>query len=143
MSYKIIVSGILISALCFFSFTGYFVTSDNLTLIQDQRRVEHMVDVKEINGEWRVVLSEDDTKSDVIARRGDRIIWMVEGSDVTFKFSNRGILGYRTRNVKDGNRMILPVLNDSPLGEFDYTVFIENSGTYARGQSPPRIIVTD
>jgi len=44
-------------------------------------------------------------------------------------------------SVKDGNSLVLGVSAKSPRGEFPYTIFVHESMTYARGQSPPRIIV--
>jgi len=141
MQNRLVLASIVMSVLTLF--IGFTFSFKGNTLLPDQSRIEHLVDVKEINGEWRVVLADDESNSDVIARRGDRIIWVIEDSDATFTFPIRGIVGYRTRKVKAGTRLVLPVLNDSPLGEYDYTVYIEKSGTYARGQSPPRIIITN
>jgi len=143
MTHKLLFSCILITLLYVLSFIGYHTTFHDHTFLPDQGSKEHRLDVKVINNEWRVVFADDENQSDVIARRGDRIIWNVEGSDATFRFPNRGIFGYRTRKVKEGNQLVLPVSSNSPLGEFDYTVFIENAGTNARGQSPPRIIVRE
>lgn len=107
----------------------------------DQQRVEYRVVVKIIGDEWRVVLDGDDSKSDVTLRRGDRIRWVVEGSDASFAFPDSRIFGLETRDAKDGNPLVLAVSANSPKGRFPYTVFIHESMSYARGQSPPRIIV--
>lgn len=106
-----------------------------------QERVEYKVVVKIIGDEWRVVLDGDESKSDVILNRGDRIRWVVQGSDASFAFPDVGIFGLETREVKDGNPLVLAVSANSPSGTFAYTVFIHESMTYARGQSPPRIII--
>jgi len=127
----------------------FFLTSQNYQYLHDeedrlelhQGRVEHRVVVKIIGDEWRVVLEDDESKSDVIVRRGDRIRWVVEGSDASFAFPDIRIFGLETRDVKDGNPLVMTVSANSPKGSFAYSVFIHESMTYARGQSPPRIIV--
>jgi hypothetical protein len=110
-------------------------------LDRDQERLEYSLIVKVIDGEWRVVFEEDESRSDVTLRRGDRIRWVVEGSDASFQFPDVRIFGQETREVKAGNPMVMAVSENSPKGTFPYTVFIHESMTYARGQSPPRIIV--
>lgn len=111
--------------------------------VEPQRRqaVEYKLVVKVIDGEWRVVFPDDETKSDVTLRRGDRIRWVVEGSDASFAFPDIKIFGLETRDVKDGNPLVMAISANSPRGTFPYTVFIHEAMTYARGQSPPRIII--
>jgi hypothetical protein len=126
-----------------FLFSGAFPAAIIETLFADeeQRTTEYRVVVKIIGDEWRVVLDGDDTKSDVTLRRGDRIRWVVEGSDASFHFPDARIFGQETREVKAGNPLVLAVTPNSPKGTFAYAVFIHESMTYARGQSPPRIII--
>ena len=141
MHFKKILIFAFLSPLLFFSSQNYksFIEEDEFDL--QQGRVEHKVVVKIIGDEWRVVLEDDESKSDVIVRRGDRIRWVVEGSDASFAFPDIRIFGLETRDVKDGNPLVMAVSGNSPKGTFAYTVFIHESMTYARGQSPPRIIV--
>ena len=107
----------------------------------DQARTEHRVVIKIIDDEWRVILADNENKSDVTARRGDRIRWTVEGSDASFQFSDERLVGHSTRKVRDGNPLVLAISNDAVNGIHPYAVFIHKDQTYARGQSPPRIIV--
>ena len=143
--YKRIITSVLISFLFILSIYGNpFSPNDNRMdqdQDQDQGRVEYTLVVKVINDEWRVVLEDDDSKSDVRVRRGDRIKWVMEGSDASFQFPDIRIFGESTRVIQDGNSLVLAVSARSPRGEFPYTVFVHESMTYARGQSPPRIIV--
>lgn len=124
-----------------FSGQNYQLFGDLTYVEPEQGRVEYRVVVKIIGDEWRVVLEDDESKSDVTLRRGDRIRWIVEGSDASFAFPDIRIFGLETRDVKDGNPLVMAVSANSPKGTFAYTVFIHESMTYARGQSPPRIIV--
>jgi hypothetical protein len=109
----------------------------------DYNPVEYRVVVKVIGDEWRVVLEGNENQSNVTLRRGDRIRWVVQGSDASFQFPEIGIFGLETRLVKANNPLVLAVSNNSPTGNFPYTVFIHESMTYARGQSPPRIIIME
>jgi hypothetical protein len=110
---------------------------------QDQGRVEYRLVVKVINDEWRVVFEDDYTKSDVTLRRGDRIRWAVEGSDASFQFPDSRIFGHETRVVRAGNSLVMAISAQSPTGTFPYSVFVHEAMTFARGQSPPRIIVRE
>jgi len=102
---------------------------------------EHNLVVKMINDEWRVVLRDDETRSTVIVRKGDRIRWTVEGSDASFQFEDEGLVGHSTRTLRAGNPMVLAVGNGARIGSYTYSVFIHKDLTFARGESPPRIIV--
>lgn len=143
--YKKIITSILISIFCILSTYGNpFSPSDgNVDQGQDQRRVEYTLVVKLINNEWRVVYKDDYSKSDVTLRRGDRIRWVVEGSDASFQFPDTRIFGDGIKVLRAGNPLVMAVSANSPLGNFPYAVFVHASMTYARGQSPPRIIVRD
>ncbi len=141
MKHRNIITSVLISFLFILPIYGNPFSLNDDQMDQDQGRVEYTIVVKVINDEWRVVLEDDYSKSDVRVRRGDRIRWVVEGSDVSFQFPDDRIFGENTRVVKDGNSLVLAVSARSPKGEFPYTVFVHESMTYARGQSPPRIIV--
>ena len=134
---------ISLSIFCLLSVFGNPLCLDDGTAAQDQdqNRVEYTLVVKLIDDEWRVVFEDDYSKSDVTVRRGDRIRWVVEGSDVSFHFPDDRIFGANTKVVKAGNSMVLAVSAKSPRGNFPYTVFVHESMNYARGQSPPRIIV--
>jgi hypothetical protein len=104
--------------------------------------VEYRLVVKVINDEWRVVFEDDHSKSDVTLRRGDRIRWAVEGSDASFQFPDSQIVGQETRVVRAGNSLVMAISAQSPTGTFPYAVFVHEAMTFARGQSPPRIIVS-
>jgi hypothetical protein len=132
---------LLIVPIIFLSFEKDHDSVSNKEFLQREQAVEYRVVVKIIGDEWRVVLENDDSKSDITLRRGDRIRWVVQGSDASFQFPEIGIFGMETRTVKDGNPLVLAVRENSPPGNYPYTVFVHASMTYARGQSPPRIIV--
>ena len=140
--YKKMIASVFISILFILSIQGDPRTSSE-DMGQGQARVEYRLVVKVIDDEWRVVFEDDDSKSDVTLRRGDRIRWTVEGSDASFQFPDTRIFGENTREVRAGNSMVLAISAQSPAGIFPYTVYMHESMSYARGQSPPRIIVRD
>jgi len=140
--YKKTIASVFISILFILSIHGD-PFSPNEEVGQDQERVEYRLVVKVINDEWRVVFEDDYTKSDVTLRRGDRIRWAVEGSDASFQFPDSRIFGQETRVVQAGNSLVMAISAQSPTGTFPYTVFVEEAMTFARGQSPPRIIVRE
>ena len=141
MHFKKILIFALLTPLLFLSNQNYQYFNEEDRFELQQERVEYRVVVKIIGDEWRVVLEDDESKSDVTLRRGDRIRWIVEGSDASFAFPDTRIFGLETRDVKAGNPLVMAISENSPKGTFAYSVFIHESMTYARGQSPPRIIV--
>jgi len=102
---------------------------------------EYRLVVKKINDIWRVVHADDESKSDVEVRRGDRIRWTVEGSDASFQFSDDNLFGDGTRRVRDGNPLVLAVRNNAEAGKYTYSVFVHADEEFALGQSPPTIFV--
>ncbi len=102
---------------------------------------EYNLVVKKISGVWRVVHSDDESKSDVEVRRGDRIRWTVEKSDASFQFSDDRLFGGQTRKVRNGNPLVLAVRNNAEAGKYTYSVFIHADEEFALGQSPPTIFV--
>ena len=114
--------------------------SVNKVLSQPQTTEYNLV-VKVIDNEWGIVMADDTSKSDVTVKRGDRIRWVVEGSDASFQFPDSRITGLSTRKVRDGNPLVLAISSEAPNGIHPYSVFIHKDFEYARGQSPPRIII--
>ena len=102
---------------------------------------EHELTVKKINDIWKVVHADDESKSAVEVRRGDRVRWTVEGSNASFQFSDDRLFGDGTRSVRDGNPLVLAVRREAEVGTYTYSVFIHNDEEYAVGNSPPRIFV--
>jgi hypothetical protein len=145
MMYKNIITSVLISFLSILSTYGNPLSPNDGTAGQGQvqQRVEYTLVVKLINDEWRVVFENDYSKSDVTLRRGDRIRWVVEGSDASFQFPDARIFGDGIKVVRAGNPLVMAISANSPTGNFPYAVFVHASMSYARGQSPPRIIVRD
>lgn len=141
MHFKKTLVFILLSPLILLSSQNHESFRDRFQFEQEQETAEYRVVVKIIGDEWRVVLENDESRSDVTLRRGDRIRWVVEGSDASFAFPDIRIFGQEIREVRDGNPLVMAVSANSPRGTFAYTVFIHESMTYARGQSPPRIII--
>jgi hypothetical protein len=142
MMYKKTIVSVFISILFILSIHGG-PFSPNEEVGQDQGRVEYRLVVKVINDEWRVVFEDDYSKSDVTLRRGDRIRWTLEGSDASFQFPDSRIFGQETRVVRAGNSLVMAISAQSPTGTFPYSVFVHEAMTFARGQSPPRIIVRE
>jgi len=103
--------------------------------------VEHELVVKKINDVWRVVHADDELKSDVTVRRGDRIRWTVEGSNASFQFSDDRLFGGGTRTIRDGNPLVLAVRGGAEFGIYTYSVFLHEDQQFAVGNSPPRIFV--
>lgn len=125
---------LIFSAVCFGAV--HHVQAQDVT-----RSTEHRLEVKLIDNEWRVVLEGDEHQSDITVRRGDRVRWVVRGSDASFQFLETTLFGDGSRIVRDGRPLVLAIRTEAPDGIYPYAVFIHNDLEYARGQSPPRIII--
>jgi len=102
---------------------------------------EYRLVIKKIDNVWRVVHEDDETKSDVVVNRGDRIRWIPVGSDASFQFDDERLVGHSTRIVRDGRPLVLAIGREAPKGIHTYAVFMHKDLEFAVGQSPPRLIV--
>ena len=137
------IASVSISILLILSIYANPFSTNDADVAQDQGRVEYRLVVKVIDDEWRVVFEDDNSKSDVTLRRGDRIRWVIEGSDASFQFPDSRIFGQETRVLRAGNPLVMAISAQSPTGTFPYSVFVHEAMTFARGQSPPRIIIRE
>ena len=107
--------------------------------------------IKEIDGVWRVVDSSDSPV--IIAAKGTQITWICPSSDVVFQFPSKAkkILaadsnsddlpdGY-TKYVKAGHKIKFHVKNSVRADTLEYAVFVIDSSKFAKGESPPKIII--
>lgn len=108
--------------------------------LDGRQSVLHELVVKKIGDEWRVVYKNDETKSTVRAKRNDRIRWTAEGSDISIQFDNR-LFGGNPVQVPNTETRTRPVAPGAAAGEYIYAVFVHSDMVFARGESPPRIII--
>jgi hypothetical protein len=110
------------------------------------------VDLKvlSIDGVWKVVYASDYKKYEVKVARGDTISWTTKGTDVSFQFpdflfepvgAKDSLSNGYTKSIKDGSTLTLVVRKDVSPGTYEYAVFCKTDGVFARGGSPPKIIV--
>jgi hypothetical protein len=102
--------------------------------------IHHLVIMK-VQDTWKVVQEEDSTRTLVVARKGDRIRWIARGSDVYFQFMDARIFGGHTQMLPDGKELTLTVSRVARAGENPYAVFCLKDREFARGDSPPVIII--
>ncbi len=103
---------------------------------------DHQVSIKKIDGEWKVVLSEDPTKK-VKAKKKDKITWNIEGTDVFFQFMDESLFGESKAHGKNGKKVTLTIRDNMPVGTYKYAVFCLQDSTFATGNSPPEIIIEE
>lgn len=125
--------------------TGFYVSSVHSTSSNTTTLL-----VTKVDGVWKVIDATDSTKTHIKVNKNDTIIWEVEGTDAFFQFpaeifnavekSDSLVDGY-TKFVKDGHKLKLKIKGDAPSGTYAYAVFCTADGVFARGGSPPIIIV--
>lgn len=107
---------------------------------EDNQSVLHELVVKVVDEEWRVVYKNDETKSTIVAKKNDRVSWTAEGSDISFQF-DESLFGGSSFEVEDGDSLMRPLAPGARVGEYIYAVFVRGAGVFAKGESPPRIII--
>ncbi|MFO7846321.1 MAG: hypothetical protein R6V27_07160 [Balneolaceae bacterium] len=107
---------------------------------EDNQSVLHELVVKVVDEEWRVVYKNDETKSTIVAKKNDRVSWTAEGSDILFQF-DESLFGGSDFEVADGDSLMRPLAPGAKVGEYIYAVFVRGAGVFAKGESPPRIII--
>lgn len=101
---------------------------------------EHKLVVKKVQNQWKVIL-EGDTVTTPRAKRGERVTWTAESTDVYFQFMDIRLFGDYTRRLKEGQKLTLVVSANATIGENRYAAFCYADKQYATGDSPPRIII--
>jgi len=114
--------------------TGAVDTSD---LLAQQPR-SHSISITKVGTQWKVVSATGDT---VKAKPGELIVWTAVGTDAYFQFMDDKIFGNYTRMVKAGQKLTLPVGAAARKGVHAYAVFCLTDKQFARGDSPPIIII--
>jgi hypothetical protein len=99
------------------------------------------ISITKVNKKWKAVESSDHTKIDIKAKRGQKIIWTAEGSDLYFQFMDENLVGNYTRTLKDGKKLTLVIGPNAKKGVNYYAVFCLSDSTYAEGGSPPKITI--
>ena len=106
--------------------------------------------ITKIDNVWRVVDATDYTKTQVKVKRKDTIVWTAKGTDVSLQFpvnlfepvdpADSLHNGY-TKFLKDGKKLKLKVRDDALPGTYEYAAFCIKDGVFARGDSPPKIVI--
>lgn len=74
--------------------------------------------------------------------RGDTVVWTApQKSDVYIQFMDDKLVGSYTQTIERGGQLNLIIGPQAKQGDNQYAVFLYNERVYARGDSPPRLIV--
>ena len=104
---------------------------------------DHHMTIKKLGNEWKVVFSNDSTKSRITAKRNEKITWSAEGSDVFFQFMSENLFGKFSQKLEDGKTITLTIGEYAKLGIHRYSVFCLGDLEFASGNSPPEIDLVD
>ncbi len=91
--------------------------------------------------EWKAVDAEDTLVTKIKVKKGDEIIWEADGSDLYFQFMDKQLFGDYTYFLEDGKKLKLIVGDQAQAKTYKYAVFCIADLEFARGDSPPVIIV--
>jgi len=91
--------------------------------------------------EWKAVDAEDSLATKIKVKKGDEITWEADGSDLYFQFMDEQLFGGYTYYLQDGKKLKLVVGDKAEAKTYKYAVFCIADLQYARGDSPPVIVV--
>lgn len=117
----------------------FAVNFDNVQA-QDNSKV-HYLSIKKIGKEWKVVDAADNKKTEVKAKKGERIAWKPEGTEVFFQFMDDKLFKKYNEKSKSGKELVLKINGNAAKKTYAYAVFCLADSTFATGDSPPKIIV--
>ncbi len=101
----------------------------------------HYLTIVKINNKWLVVQEGDTLSGPVTVRRGEKVVWNSDSSDVFFQFLDTRLFGGFTRKLKAGHKLTLVVGSAARLGVHYYAVFVLKDQVFAEGGSPPSVTV--
>lgn len=107
---------------------------------QDTSKI-HYLSIKKIGKEWKVVDAADNKKTEVKAKKGERIAWKSEGTEVFFQFMDDRLFKKYNEKSKKGKELVLKINGKAAKKTYTYAVFCLEDSTFATGGSPPKIIV--
>jgi hypothetical protein len=106
--------------------------------------------IMKIGDVWKVVHSDDHKKTKVEAKKNETITWTVEGSNANLQFPEKlfdpvgkedSLSSGYTKFLKNGKKLKLKVKDSAVPGTYEYAVFVTADGVFARGDSPPKIVI--
>lgn len=147
MTYKKIVSFVLLGAFCFIA-AGYVIDG---TSAEELLRTFNVKIEKSNDDVWRVRDNNGNNKGVLRVQGGDDINWHARGSDMVFIFS-KDVSEYfeydegqfsdgRTQKIENNKKLHIMLKEDAPKGPLPYEVYIINEGKSVVGNSPPRLII--
>lgn len=107
--------------------------------------------IKKIKGVWRVVDANNNPR--IIVYKGNQITWTSPASDVVFQFPDKvkhflkpdsrddSLPDGYTKYVKAGHKIKFHIKMNAPTDTLEYAVFVIKGLQFAKGQSPPKIII--
>ncbi len=129
--------------------TMFFIAGFFLVPVNPPANVYNLKIIK-IDGTWKVVDASDYSKTKIRVKKKDIIVWTAEGTDVYFQFPGKlfnptaaadSLKDGYTKFLKDGKKLKLKVRSDALSGIYEYAVFCTANGEFAKGESPPKIVI--
>jgi len=115
---------------------------DNGIQSTDRVAERHELSAVMENGEWKIVDTEDPDNVEIVVAPGDTVVWNAPPeSELYFQFMDDSLTGEFTEVANRGESLRLAIGKEAKEGDNPYAVFVLNDSTYARGESPPRLII--
>jgi len=106
-----------------------------------QKGTEHRFRVGKLNSKWTVHDHKNPQNRIIKAKRGDKVIWSAVGSGIFLNFPDETLFGTDQASAIDGKEIALTVSPNAKAGTYKYSVFCAKDSVFARGDSPPVIII--
>jgi hypothetical protein len=125
-------------------FAGYLI------LLAQPAPKKYELVIMKVDNDWKVVDATDYSKTKVKVKKKDTIVWTLKGTDASLQFPDKlfnavdpedSLHNGYTKFLKDGKKLKLKVRDDALSGTYEYAVFCIKDGVFARGDSPPKIVI--
>lgn len=129
-------------AVLFFSLTFSFGIFNQTNAQQVGDSVEtHRLTVEKTGKKWKTFDKKKNVEKQPKVKRGDKVVWEADSSDVYFQFMDENLFGVYNAYLKKGESLELTIGKRAKKGKNYYSAFIYDDKAYLEGYSPPQIIV--
>lgn len=104
----------------------------------------HDLAAVQVGNVWKIVQTQDTTQTTVNVARGDTVVWHAPAeADIFFQFMTLELAGIFTESLMKGERLTAVIGMEASTGAHPYAVFVYDERVYARGDSPPILIIRE
>lgn len=138
--YQILVVTVLILMMLSFFSCG----NGTIDEMNNDRPERHELACMLVDNVWKIVDAQDSSKTELAVSRGDTVVWHApQNREIFFQFMDQELTGEYTQELLPGKSLTLVIGEKAKSGEHKYAVFVYGAKSFAKGESPPRMMILD